>query len=642
MALIERGSIDQVIAAADMLEVVGRYTQLKKAGANFTGRCPFHEEKTPSFSVNPVEKLYYCFGCGEGGDLIKFVQQKEGLDFTQAVELLADRFGVELRYEQAPADDAARRRRDRVRQLLEQSCAYYERYLWEAKGAAPVREYLERRGLREEICREYRLGFSPPDWGRVRDRAVAAGFSARELLDAGLVVQRSGGDAAPAAVRAGEAPAAAKTARAGARQLSSASVYDRFRGRLMFPLADERGRVLGFGARTLGDEKPKYVNSPETAVYHKSEAVFGLDKAKDAARRADRVYVVEGYTDVLALAQAGVRNVVACMGTALTEQQVHALMKHTRAIYLCFDADAAGQGAMLRALELARTLGVGLHVVSVPDGLDPAEWVMAGNDAAAFAGLAEGAESLLQFHVRSVLSAHDLAKPDQRARAVTLIRSILAQAPSQLEREAELWHVCKLLGISRETGAELFKGIMPAAAGGGQTRLTPESRARLLTPTRELEARFLAACVARPEEGEKALGVVDETFFADPEMREAFSSVRRRVTQEIRGGNSKTASGESDASEPGRSAPGSAEVLLLAHSEPFSEAMLVESLLNLQAARLRRALADAKSRMGRTSSKEETVRLQEKAREIEKQLRQLNLRDLPVPEQPAGRREGDS
>ena len=231
--------------------------------------------------------------------------------------------------------------------------------LWEARAAQAARAYLAARGLGEEVCREYRLGFSLPGWANLRDAAAKKGFSERELTDAGLVVPGKKG-----------------------------GVYDRFRGRLMFPLADERGRVLGFGARTLGDDKPKYLNSPETALYHKSEALFGLDKAKASAAKLDRLFVVEGYTDVIALVQAGVTNVVASMGTAFTEEQLKRLTRHTRNLFLCFDADAAGLGAMNRALELARRLGATMHVVRVPDGLDPADYVLAGNDGEAFGALA--------------------------------------------------------------------------------------------------------------------------------------------------------------------------------------------------------------------------------------------------------------
>ncbi len=244
-----------------MLEVVGQYTQLKKAGANYMGRCPFHEEKTPSFSVDPAEKLYYCFGCGEGGDLLTFVEKKENLDFAQAVEALADRFGVQLDYEEI--DRAGRRRPQAPRAPAQGARAGLRLLRARAVGAAQAavaqaaRAYLTARGLGDDVCRQYRLGFSLPGWANLRDAAVKKGFNERELTDAGLVVPGKKG-----------------------------GVYDRFRGRLMFPLADERGRVLGFGARTLGDDKPKYLNSPETLLYHKSEALFGLDKAKAERRQA--------------------------------------------------------------------------------------------------------------------------------------------------------------------------------------------------------------------------------------------------------------------------------------------------------------------------------------------------------------------
>ncbi len=425
MPRISRGSVDQVQAAADMVEVVGQYTELRKAGANYTGRCPFHEEKTPSFSVNPTEKLFYCFGCGAGGNLFGFVQQKENLEFAAAVEYLADKYGVVLEYEESSArGDADRHRRERLRALLEQATAYYERVLADAKAAAPAREYLARRGLADEVCREFRLGFSRPGWDKLRDAARAKGFTEQELLDAGLVIPGKSG-----------------------------RPYDRFRGRIMFPLADDRGRTLGFGARTLGDEKPKYLNSPETPLYHKSEALFGLDKARAAAGKEDRVYVVEGYTDVMALAQAGVRNVVASMGTALTEQQLKRLSRVTKNLYLCFDADAAGIGAMQRALSMARRMDLTMHVVRIPDGLDPADYVLSGAGADGFRRLADEAQTLLQFHVRLALATHDLNKPDGRARAFARLRGVLSEAATPIESDEELRYIADRLQLSDEERA---------------------------------------------------------------------------------------------------------------------------------------------------------------------------------------------
>ena len=307
-----------VVAAADMVEVVAGRTQLRRAsGSRFTGRCPFHEEKTPSFSVNPVEKLYYCFGCGKGGDIISFVRETENLDFVGAVEWLAERFRVPIEVEEAsPRVEEARRRRERLYAVLDQTATYFERLLWDGDGAAPVREYLAGRGLGEEIAKEFRLGLSPGKG--LADKARERGFTLDELKSAGLVTTRGS---------------------------------DYFPHRLMFPLADARGRVVGFQARKLREDDPlrgKYVNSPEGDLFHKSAVLYGLHLAKAAIAKQDFAAVVEGNTDVIALRQAGFEPVVASMGTALTAQQLRELARMTKKLYLCFDADAAGQEATLR------------------------------------------------------------------------------------------------------------------------------------------------------------------------------------------------------------------------------------------------------------------------------------------------------
>ena len=603
MALIERASLDQVVAAADMLEVVGRFTQLKKAGANYTGLCPFHEEKTPSFSVNPVEKLYYCFGCGAGGDILKFVELKENVDFSGAVELLAERYGVELRYEERGPDEAARRRRERLRRVLEQACVYYERVLWEARAAEKARAYLTQRGLDEAVCREFRLGYSFSDWRRLYDAAVAKGFTENELLDAGLVVRGGRG-----------------------------SVYDRFRGRLMFPLIDERGRVLGFGARTLGADMPKYLNSPETALYSKGQLLYGLHKAKEAARREDRVFVVEGYTDVLALVQAGVRNVVASMGTALTEEQLKSLQRFTADIYLCFDADAAGLGAMNRALGLARRLDLTLHVVRVPDGLDPADYVRAGHGVDEFQRLAADAQTLLQFHVRTVLSAHDLTKPEERTRALTLLRDVLAQAASPLERDEEVRYVADSLRLSPESVRHLLSGLSASGAPGTGSTAPPPAPPRLLAAEHDLEARFLAACLALPQRGRDLVAAVDESYFTDAGARRAYEAVRERLESKGAGkrwqemGPAPASAGTPDDMLP--------EVLLRASGEQFSERVLQELHLRLQEAHVSRLIRKARSRLKVAASADESTQEETRLLELDGIRRRLRdaIRLIPVEE----------
>src|SRR5438046_3669343 len=289
-----------------MVEVVSARTQLRRAGARYTGLCPFHDEKTPSFSVNPADKLFYCFGCGKGGDLITFVRETEQLDFAQAVEWLAERYRVTLEYEESsPERDAERSRRERLLALLEQAAGFYERYLWDSESGEPAREYLRGRGLGEEVCREFRLGLAPGG-AALAQAAAGQGFTRDELTGAGLINRRGN---------------------------------DYFSRRLLFPLADARGRVRGFQARQLYEDDPlraKYVNSPEGDLFRKGDLLYGLHQARAAVAKQDRAVVVEGNTDVLALRQSGFEPVVASMGTALTENQLRELGRLTKRLFLCF------------------------------------------------------------------------------------------------------------------------------------------------------------------------------------------------------------------------------------------------------------------------------------------------------------------
>ena len=607
MPLIARASIDQVQAAADMVEIVGQYTELRKAGANYSGRCPFHEERTPSFSVNPAEKLYYCFGCGAGGNLFGFVQAKENFDFAGAVEYLADRYGIELEYEESSArGDAERHRRERLRALLEQATVYYERVLHDAGAAAPAREYLKQRGLGDDVCRQFRLGFSLAGWDKLREAARAKKFSDQDLLDAGLVVPGKSG-----------------------------RPYDRFRGRIMFPLADDRGRTLGFGARTMGDEKPKYLNSPETPLYHKSEAVFGLHAAKAAAGREDRVYVVEGYTDVLALVQAGVHNVVASMGTALTEQQLKRLARVTRNLYLCFDADAAGLGAMSRALTLGRKMGLSLHVVRVPDGLDPADYVLSGAGGEGFRALAADAQTLLQFHVRLALATHDLDKPDGRARAFAQLKGVLSEAATPIERDEELRHVADRLQLSAESVRYLLAGSGRSAEGGdaaGEGRSQPPQgggAAAAVGGAHELEVRFLAGCLAQPDKGRAVLAGVDESYFATAETREALRSVKSRLEPYTAGNTLQTAENGTDV---GAIDEAFAEVVVTAGRERFTATVVDELFLRLQEAHVSRLIARLKATAQTDESGKQGAELM-RLQAVRRTVREA-IRTIPVDEEP--------
>jgi DNA primase len=434
-----------------MVEVVSARTPLRRAsGSRFTGRCPFHEEKTPSFSVNPVDKLYYCFGCGKGGDIVAFVRETENLDFVGAIEWLADRFRIPLEYEEAsPQHDEARRRRERLHAVLDQTAAYFERLLWDGPDGAPVREYLGGRGLGEEIAKEFRLGLSP---GRgLAEKAKERGFTLDDLKSAGLVTTRG---------------------------------TDYFPQRLMFPLADSRGRVLGFQARKLREDDPlrgKYVNSPEGDLFHKGSILYGLHLAKTAIGKQDFAAVVEGNTDVIALRQAGFEPVVASMGTALTERQLRELGRMTKKLFLCFDADAAGQEATLRGMELAVKQGFEVKVVVLPEGQDPAD---APHD---FAERLKAPESYPYYRTRLIIE-----RSSDRQEAWIRGRDFLDTVPDSPERQEAVRLLADKLDLPRETLA----GLAPARGGG--PRGGPAEAPRLLEAADRRELEVLAACVAHP------------------------------------------------------------------------------------------------------------------------------------------------
>ena len=450
MARIRDASVREAVEAADMVEVVSARTQLRRSGARWTGLCPFHDEKTPSFSVNPVEKLFYCFGCGKGGDLITFVRETEQLDFAEAVEWLAERYRVTLEYEESsPERDAERSRRERLLALLEQATAYYERCLWDSPGGESARAYLQSRSLGEETCREYRLGLAPGGQSLAR-KAKDKGFSAAELSGAGLVNRRGN---------------------------------DYFAGRLLFPLADARGRVRGFQARKLREDDPlraKYVNSPEGELFRKGSLLYGLDLARTAIAKQERAVVVEGNTDVLALRQARLEPVVASMGTALTERQLNELSRLTHKLYLCFDGDAAGEAATLRGMELAAAQGLEVKVVTLPPGQDPADL------AAQFDELLGRAESYLSYRVRL-----EIERAPDRQEGFVRVREVLSRFEDSPERQDAVRLAADRLDLPKETQA----GLAPGRRGGATGEISP----RLLEAGARLERDALAGVAAHPD-----------------------------------------------------------------------------------------------------------------------------------------------
>lgn len=401
---------EKIREAVDIVDLVSKRTELRRSGpGQYKGLCPFHEERSPSFSVDAHKGVYHCFGCGVGGDAFKFVQETEGLDFVAAMESLAQRAGIELTVEDEDPRAAERRKaRERLLELLERATGFYERYLWESQEAAPARAYLAERGFTEETLRTFRVGYAPSAWDKLLMAGRAGGYGNREIFDAGLAVKSNKGQG---------------------------RIYDRFRRRIMFPLADARGRVLGFGARALGaDQKPKYLNSSDGEIFHKGEIVYGAHLARTAAARADEVIATEGYMDVLALHQAGIVNVVCIMGTSLTERQVGELAKLGKTVLLALDADSAGQEAMLKAAKVAARSKLALRVVPLPKGLDPADVVQQRGVEAA-KEFFQHSVPFVRFQVERELERGDLTNAEGKDKVIAALRPVFATLPPSALRE---------------------------------------------------------------------------------------------------------------------------------------------------------------------------------------------------------------
>jgi DNA primase len=493
MALYTRDSIERLRDAVDMADLVGSKTDLRRVGSRLTGLCPFHDERTPSFSVNVQDKLFYCFGCHAKGDAIGFVEQTEGVDFREAVEFLAERYGVELQLEdEDPQAEARRRRRERLLALLERAARFYETYLWESAEAARARDYLAGRGLSEEILREFRVGYSPSAWDRMLLGARQSGFSEEELMAAGLAQKGRGG-----------------------------GIFDRFRARIMFPLADARGRVLGFGARQMGEGRgPKYLNTSENELYHKGRQLFGLDVARKGAAKSGRIVLVEGYTDVLALHQAGVREAAAIMGTALTQEQLAEAGRAAPRLVLALDADRSGQEAMLRASRLAEERGLELRVVEMPEGMDPAELVTSsGPDV--FVESMGRAVPMVEFQVLRVLADADLYTPSGRDKALGEARKLISAVPPRTAtRDALVREVADRLDVPAEYVAA-GPAPAPPRAAGPEPEEPMASASGFGEATVAAERAYLSMCLASGALGRRYLERLSEQHLSSPALRAA-------------------------------------------------------------------------------------------------------------------------
>jgi DNA primase len=585
MPLYTDDSIERLRQSVDMAELVGAKSELKRSGAQLMGICPFHDERSPSFSVDPVQKVFHCFGCGEGGDLFKFVQLTEGLSFREAVESLSDRYGVTMELtEEDPQAAERREKRDRLLELLERTAAFYVRNLWESPEAEEARLYLAGRGLDEQFLKEFRVGYAPSAWDTVLIASRQKGYSEAELMDAGLTAKNQKGN-----------------------------VYDRFRRRITFPLCDSRGRVLGFGARAIGaDQQPKYLNSSENVIFHKGRQVYGADLARAAAAKAGEVILCEGYTDVIALHQAGLRNTVGLMGTALTEDQVGELARMAPVVALALDADSAGQEAMIRAAKVASGRKLELRVVPLVGGGDPADIVQ--NDGPqAITDLVTGSVPFVRFRVDRVLALADLESAEGKDNAAAQLAPIITQLPASAMRDELTELAASALGIGAVKLNEWMGRPRAPQPELSSEAAAPPPRASIATEIDaggRVERAFLVQCLAQRDTSRAVLAELDlESDLTTP-------TFRRMAQLLLDTEPAKELTAPQDDEELGRVL---AELQVRATQNASSHAALTAESLRLKLARTEREITAAKG--SDTGKLVKLVELRESLREqIERQV----------------------
>jgi len=428
--------VDEIKERLDIIDVISSYVPLKKAGRNYKALCPFHSEKTPSFVVFAETQTWHCFGCGAGGDVFSFVMRHENMEFGEALRLLAERAGVALQ-PRREGEEAAGKLKDRLRKINALAAEYFHYLLLNSPDGAQARDYVTKRGISDETRELFQLGYARDDWQALGNHLTSKGYSWSDLLEAGLVLERQGG-----------------------------GYYDRFRGRLIIPIRDVRGHVVGFGARALDDSLPKYLNSPQTPIFDKSSVLYGIDRAKAAIREQGFAVIVEGYMDVLMAHQYGRGNVVASMGTALTEKQIRVIKKLTRKLVLALDADAAGDQATLRGLEVAKEtfdrhvvpvptwrglvryedqLDAEIRIVALPPGLDPDEVIQ--QDLSNWDALVSQALPVVEYYLQSVISKFDLESPKDKVAAAREVLPLIEEIGSSVERSHYLQRLARMLRV---------------------------------------------------------------------------------------------------------------------------------------------------------------------------------------------------
>jgi len=488
--LIPREKVEEIREKSDIVSVVSEYVQIKKRGKNYLGLCPFHSEKTPSFTVSQEKQLFHCFGCGEGGNVFAFVMKMEKVDFPEAVGILAEKLGIS--YEKSKGYDAQKSYKDRLYELTEFACKFYRSNLEGDRGEA-ARAYIAGRKIKPEIEKKFRLGYAEDDFGALIKHLLSRGAKTEDIEAVGLILPRK----------------------------ESSGYYDRFRGRLMFPITDLRGRVVGFSGRALGDQPPKYLNSPDSIIFNKGDNLFGLDLGKDEIKKRKFSILVEGNVDVLSAHEAGFGNAVAPLGTAFTTNQAKLLKRFADIVVLAFDSDAAGSAASERAYEVAHEAGLMVRILNLGKYKDPDEFIKA-EGSQAFEDRLKASTPAMEFKIKRIISRFNIKEIEPRARAAYEVAGLLAKEKDPILQKEYVKLAAGLLGTDEELlSAEIRKRAFYTRPGSALRAITKRPPDKVAEAEKGLVRLALAS--------EEAFGLIKDGIeldeLSDPDLRAIFEKL---------------------------------------------------------------------------------------------------------------------
>ena len=490
---------EQVRSTANIVEVISGYVPLKKRGQNFWGCCPFHGEKTPSFAVNPAKNMFYCFGCHEGGDIFKFIMKIESCDFKEALKLLAARYGIPVPERQKTAVEIRReKQRERIYETNATACRFYQACLLKTPYGKGALAYLNGRGINQEIINSFSIGYALDSFTSLLSNLGRHGYKGEELLAAGLVAK-------------------------GRQQL-----YDKFRNRVMIPIKDPKGKIVGFGGRVLDNSTPKYLNTAETEWFNKRRLLFAMDVAYKAIRTSRQAIVVEGYMDAISLHAAGISNVVASMGTAFATEQAKLLQRIADEVVFCYDSDSAGRKASVRAVSIARTAGLKVRIAGVPEGKDPDEYVRRYGKEAFLKVVAEAREGI-DFQIEETILQNDVSNLAGKVDAVSNILPFLLECKSEIEAAEHMRRVAQRLTIDEGLIVEEYRKATKRNGVKRESAYVPVLDVKKISITRQAEEQLLAVLLEEPYLADNCQVVLQYTGWSDPVLAQIFAVLQALI-----------------------------------------------------------------------------------------------------------------